>query len=285
VIAYAAYLRIYQPISAFHEPDRSRWAAYAASSARPRRRDALAAETSQAIQRLVTAPVASPVPEVDSGDAYVRCVDGAVYVCPWQTRLRCLLASGPELTGPVAAIRRGEPGERFPPVRAARRVHIRSSLWHVPLAWFVPFDGAERWVAVEPRAPGIVDVRSGARALLYATPMSRARRRVARGLASVRALWAPDMPDLPDLRDPQLVAELAEVGCWLERFHPNSLVELDYGGLVNLLSDDALNRDESVAELGAALEGIACGQSEVALAMYARVRARWRAFSEFEQVN
>jgi hypothetical protein len=249
VIAYAAYLRIYQPISAFHEPDRSRWAAYAASSARPRRRDALAAETSQAIQRLITAPIVSPVPEVDSGDAYVRCVDGAVYVCPWQTRLRCLLASGPELT------------------------------------WLVPFDGAERLVAVEPRVPGIVDVRSGARALLYATPMSRARRRVARRLAAVRALWAPDMPDLPDLRDPQLVAELAEVGCWLERFHPNSLVELDYGGLVNLLSDDALNRDESVAELGAALEGIACGQSEVALAMYARVRARWRAFSEFEQVN
>jgi len=273
VIAYAAYLRIYQPISAFHEPDRSRWAAYAASAARPRRRDALAAETSQAIRRLITASVASPIPEVDSGDAYVRCVDGAVYVCPWQTRLRCLLASGPELTGPG------------PAVRAARRVHIRSSLWQVPLAWFVPFDGAERWVAVEPRVPGIVEVRSGARALLYATPMSRARRRVARGLAAMRALWAPDMPDLPDLRDPQLVAELAEVGCWLERFHPNSLVELDYGGLVNLLSDDALNRDESVAELGAALEGIACGQSEVALAMYARVRARWRAFSEFEQVN
>mgnify|MGYP001051408848 CR=1 FL=1 len=28
-MAYAAYLRIYEPVSAFHEPDRSRWAAYA----------------------------------------------------------------------------------------------------------------------------------------------------------------------------------------------------------------------------------------------------------------
>ena len=30
-----------RPVSAFHEPDRSRWAVYAASSARPRRRDSL----------------------------------------------------------------------------------------------------------------------------------------------------------------------------------------------------------------------------------------------------
>jgi hypothetical protein len=271
VIAYAAYLRIYQPISAFHEPDRSRWAAYAASATRPRRKDALAAESGEAMRRLITAPSGS-VPAAESADAYVRCVDGAVYVCPWQTRLRCLLAS----TGPD----RPALGER-----SARRVHIRSSAWNVPLAWFVPFEGAERWVAAEPRIPGIIDVRSGARALMYATPMSRARRRVARGLAAARALWAPDMPDLPDLRDPQLVAELTEVGSWLERFHPSSLVELDYGGLVNLLSDDALNRDESVAEIGAAIDGIACGHSEVALAMYARVHTRWRAFSEFEQVN
>jgi len=35
-MSYAAYLRIYEPVSASHEPDRSRWAAYAASAARPR---------------------------------------------------------------------------------------------------------------------------------------------------------------------------------------------------------------------------------------------------------
>ena len=42
-MTYAAYLRIYEPVSAFHEPDRSRWADYAASAARPRRRDSLTA--------------------------------------------------------------------------------------------------------------------------------------------------------------------------------------------------------------------------------------------------
>jgi len=32
VTAYAAYLRIYEPVAAFHEPDRSRWVAYADSA-------------------------------------------------------------------------------------------------------------------------------------------------------------------------------------------------------------------------------------------------------------
>ena len=90
---YAAYLRVYEPVSAFHEPERSRWDAYAASTSRPRRRDALVAENAEAIRRLIMAP-SGAVPEEESGQAYVRRVDHVVYVCPWQTRLRSLLAIG-----------------------------------------------------------------------------------------------------------------------------------------------------------------------------------------------
>ena len=61
-MTYAAYLRIYEPVSAFHEvlashePDRSRWAAYAASAARPRRRDSLTAEYAGALHWAITVP-------------------------------------------------------------------------------------------------------------------------------------------------------------------------------------------------------------------------------------
>jgi hypothetical protein len=263
-MAYAAYLRIYEPVSAFHEPERSRWEGYAASTARPRRRDALAAENAEAMHRLITGPSAA-VPGHESGNAYVRRVDHVVYVCPWQTRLRSLLA-----TGRVRA-------DDHP----AARPHIRLSMWTVPLAWFVPFAGAERWIAEGSRPV------TTTRALLYATSMSRARRRIGRGLAMMRAVRDPscEAGELRDIWDPRTETELAEVGRWLERFHPHSLVELDYGGLVHLLSDDALRGDESVAEVAAAIDGIARGHREVALAMYVRVRARWRAFSEFEQVN
>ncbi len=54
-MTYAAYLRIYEPVAAFHEPERSRWAAYAASTARPRRRDSLAVEHAEALRRAIAA--------------------------------------------------------------------------------------------------------------------------------------------------------------------------------------------------------------------------------------
>jgi len=121
------------------------------------------------------------------------------------------------------------------------------------------------------------------RALLYTTPMSRARRRVARGLAALRSLppgfagavWDPVRAE----------TEVGEVGRWLEEFHPYSLVELDYGGLVQLLSDDALSSDQSAAEIAAAIDGVTNGERELALAMYKRAQGRWRAFAEYEMAN
>jgi hypothetical protein len=259
-MAYAAYLRIYEPVSAFHEPDRSRWAAYAASSTRPRRRDSLAVEHAEALRRAITTPWFA-VPERESEHAYVRRVDDTTYVCPWQTRLRCL----------------GEAG--------LARPHIVASSWTVPLTWFVPFAPAERWLSLgdgRGRA-GTAATASATRALVYTTPMTRARRRVARGLGALRHLPAGSGDIV--LETSRAVGELAEVGRWLEDFHPYSLVELDYGGLVHLVSDDALCGDQSVAEIRAGIDGAARGECEFAVAMYMRARDRWRAFAEFEQAN
>src|ERR1700691_3303471 len=97
-MTYAAYLRIYEPVSAFHEPDRSRSAVYAASAARPRSRDSLTVEHDEALRRTITAPQIV-VPEQESEHAYIRHADGITYVCPWQTRLRCLLGYGRMLSG------------------------------------------------------------------------------------------------------------------------------------------------------------------------------------------
>jgi len=268
-MAYAAYLRIYEPVSAFHEPERSRWVAYADSSTRPRRRDSLAVEHAEALRRAITTPGA-PVPARESEHAYVRRADGITYVCPWQTRLRCLLGYGQM---------RSESG-----VDPAR-LHILASIWTVPLNWFVPFAPAERWLSLgesRGRAAGPATA-SATRALVYTTPMTRARRRVARGLAALRHLPTGSGDAL--LKPARAVGDLAEVGRWLEDFHPYSLVELDYGGLVHLVSDDALCGDQSVAEIRAAIDGTARGECELAVAMYLRARDRWRSFAEFEQAN
>ena len=126
----------------------------------------------------------------------------------------------------------------------------------MPLAWFVPFAGTERWLGPRPgrgTAALAAHDRSMTRALLYVTPMP-GRAAVARGLAALRGAGVG--LGGPDAHSARAETELAEVARWLERFHPYSLVELDYGGLVNLLSDDALRGDESVAEVAAAIDGM-----------------------------
>jgi len=297
-MTYTAYLRIYEPVSAFHEPDRSRWAEYAASPDRPRRRDCLVAEHGEALRRLITTPRAA-LPEQESEHAYIRRADGTTYVCPWQTRLRCLLAYGQILSDgaplPGALLSRTGPDGDDDPARAAlarlseegtrARPHILASVWTVPLTWFVPFAPAERWLSLGagPGRASVAATASATRALVYATPMPRARRRTARGLAALRHL-PPGSGDAV-LELSQAVGDLAEVGRWLEEFHPHSLVELDYGGLVHLVSDDALCGDQSAGEIRAAIDGAARDECELAVAMYMRARNRCRAFAEFERAN
>jgi hypothetical protein len=295
-MTYAAYLRVYEPVSAFPEPDRSRWAAYAASSARPARRDSVAVEHLEALRRAIATPQIV-VPDRESEHAYVRRADGVTYVCPWQTRLRCLISYSRMRSAPGSPLASTLPAPDEDRATAAMarlarerkqggaRLYILASNWAVPLAWFVPFAAAERWLALglgQDRAPA-AQTASTKRALVYMTPMSRARKRVARGLAALRgvpsgyadAAWEPLRAE----------AELAEVGRWLAEFHPYSLVELDFGGLVHVLSDEALRGDQSVAEIGAAIAGAARGDGELAVAMYKRAHSRWRTFAEFELAN
>ena len=80
-------------------------------------------------------------------------------------------------------------------------------------------------------------------------------------------------------------AEIAQIGRWLEEFHPHSVVELDYGGLVHLLDDDSLRADQSVAEVSAAISACRKGQQELAIALYQRLRGRWQALESLEAAN
>lgn len=296
----AAYLRVYEPLSAFSAGERSYWAAYAGREDRPRRANALEAEHLEALGRTIALP---PIvaPRQESGDAYVRWADGNTYVCPWQTRLRSWLALG-QLSAADGLLMTNAVGSGLTDLAAADfarcggeeeapRVHIRSSAWAVPLAWFVPFAPTERWLVIgAARDAGSQGPATAAatRTLVYATAMAQARRRIARVLATIRRV--PLSPE-PDRRAPAMAAitrasaELEEIGRWLEEFHPHSLVELDYGGLVQLLDDDALRADQSVAEVSAAVIALASKEFELAAAMYQRLRTRWRGMEAAERSN
>lgn len=200
MLPYAAYLRVYEPLSAFDEPERSRWAAYAAAPRPPRRVSALEAEHADAVRRLIAVPpIVAPVHESD--EAYVRRADGAVYICPRQTRLRSWLALGrlraslpPALTDTFVprevADRAAADFARWHAHAGAHpdalRTHILTATWHVPLAWFVPFGPPERWLVLGGEAGSDRGPATATRTLIYLTTMAQARRRVARAVGAVR---------------------------------------------------------------------------------------------------
>ncbi|MFC4515991.1 MULTISPECIES: hypothetical protein [Streptomyces] len=280
-VPYAAYLRVYEPLAAFPEPERSHWLRYARRESLPGAQDELRRSLADL---LPTPPV--PVPVHESGDAFVAVVDGVVCVCPWRTRLRGWLALR-ELTErfpppvldavlpPVVRRQAAADHERWAARNPDARPWIRTATWQVPLRWFVLFSDEEREygksVPEGPQGPE----GGGGLVLRYRTPMVQARRRVARGLRTLRDA----------MEEGPLIDGLVEVGRWLEEFHPRSLVELDYGGLVHMVPEAQLAEDHSAADTADGLAALRAGDGARAGAAYERLTERWRAVRDRQFAN
>lgn len=273
VVPYASYLRVYEPLAAFPEPERGHWSRYARRTDRPSYQD----ELRRSLADLLPTPP-MPVPVHESSDAFVVEADGVVCVCPWRTRLRGWQALG-ELPGelppsvldavlpPVVRRQTAADYEQWLVRNPDARPWIRTSTWQVPLNWFVLVADEEREYE-----KGTADAEP---VLRYRTPMVQARRRVARGLRTLR----------DTLDDGPLVDGLTDVGRWLEEFHPRSLVELDYGGLVHALTAEQLDEDHSAADMAEGIEALRDGDGEGAGAAYARLMERWRAVRDRQFSN
>lgn len=263
VVPYAAYLRVYEPLAAFPEPERSHWSRYAARDETPTAQD----ELRRSLGDLLPVPPV-PVPVHESADAFVAVVDGVTCICPWRTRLRGWQALGqladmlpaPALDAALPPVVRKQAEadyERWLERNPDSRPWIRSATWHVPVRWFVLFEHAERECVTDDKAL----------ALRYRTPMSQARRRVARGLKVLREV----------LDDSPLVDGLEDVGRWLEEFHPRSVVELDYDGLVHVIGREQLQDDCSAADVNEGLDALRADDGTRAGEAYRRLTDRWRA--------
>ncbi|WP_037680994.1 hypothetical protein [Streptomyces griseus] len=273
IVPYATYLRVYEPLAAFPEPERTHWARYARRADRPSYQDELRRSLADL---LPTPPI--PVPVQESGDAFVVEVDGVVCVCPWRTRLRgwqALEELPEELPEPVLdavlpPVVRGQAAqdyERWLARNPDARPWIRTATWHIPVNWFVLVSDEERRFD-----KGTADVPP---MLRYRTPMVQARRRVARALRTLR--------DAID--EGPLIDGLVDVGRWLEEFHPRSLVELDYGGLVHTLPTGELEDDHSAADVAEGIEALRRGDGEGAGEAYGRLVERWRSVRDRRSAN
>jgi hypothetical protein len=282
--AFAAYLRVYEPLAAFDGDERRYWEAYVADGRAVDREAGLVLERRAALRALSAVPVRD-LPQVGD-EAFVLDVDGVTLLCPWRTRVRALQS--------LDALRAELPDEvleafvskalleacdaeldRLRLEEPDLRVHVQCSPWQVPLRWFVLVDPAERDLDLG------MPSRSGARTtpvgrrLLYRTAMSRARRRTARALDVLHRT----------VEDGPATQGVEEVARWLEEFHPRSVVELDYGGLTHLLDDAELTQEDSARDISAALAALADGEPARAAAAYARVTARSKALQSVESAN
>jgi hypothetical protein len=142
---------------------------------------------------------------------------------------------------------------------AGGAVHVISTTWTVPLPWFAIVDPAQRRVVL---ASAQDDPE---RQVSWRVAMADARRRVARALKVVKSSLGDEGP----------AKVLADTGRWLEHFHPHSAVELDYGGLVQLLEDKDLLEDSSAADVNAIVDALETGDAEEVALRYETLREFW----------
>ena len=275
---FASYLRVYEPLSAFDRRSQVYWRRYVHEGRAVTPAEGPVRQRTAVLEALGAGWTRLPdLPD----DAYVLQAEETVLVCPWNLRVRVAEAALSARDGvpPILA-------DAFvPPVLAglakevvsdwnsgarvleygAPRQHEQISTWSVPLRWFVLVDSDERELVLD----------ADRRLLRYRTEISKARRRAHRALSVLRR----SVGDVP-------ISEAVEESArWLEEFHPRSVVELDYGGLAFVLSDQALTDDDSPSLVSQGLVALSKGDAEGATEAYEQLVDRWRAIQLLERCN
>ena len=275
-LPFSSTLRVYEPLEAF--PEEQRPAIQAAGAHAVSRAAVENAELLASLGRITRSGgdpfptgrtdlvrvTAVPVPEGGASDAGADAgTEPVLLYCPSQLVLRAGLAANALMEGihgPLAELlipeeQRDRHQERIDLVKArdgSTRVHTRASTWGIPFSWFSLFMESDRKDVVE-AAGRILTVRVW-------TPITVALERARYAVANL-ALAAPDLDMLDDL------AQLTE---WLELFHVNSMVELDYGAVA-----DKVYPDESPMDIRLGIECLAEGDMTGAAAAYRRLASRW----------
>lgn len=147
-------------------------------------------------------------------------------------------------------------------------VHMISSTWTVPLPWFALVRPEDRVLVLAPRD-------DPARQVCWRAAMADVRRRAARAYSVAKDAIGDEGP----------TEVLRDTARWLENFHPHSAVELDYGGIVQLIDDKALREDTSAEDVHAILAAMEAGDAEEIATRYDRLRNFWAEPAARERFN
>jgi hypothetical protein len=258
-----SYLRVYEPLRAFTDEDQ-----LLITGQRGTPREAFEERAAADSLERITRKVSDPFPH--DGDERFRVLHypGAeglttAYYCPDQLPVRATLAAEQldgsmrpqllELLVPEAA-RVANAGrlthEGFAEDVAA--LHTRSATWGIPFGWFVLLREDDHCEVIED-GEDVVSVR-------LAAPATQALERARYAVASL-AVHAPEL----DMLD-----ELTALSEWIQLFHHDSVVELDYGRIAALVWPD-----ESPHDIRMGIESLSEGDMLGAAASYRRLASRW----------
>lgn len=295
---FAAYLRVYEPLLALGDPADERLleaveAARLDRSAAGEREQALWLK-SQHVGRLLPAELADgraalslltdvlvldpdDVPEGERGNA-----GPGPLVCPLEVRARSAAALVTFLGDAHPALKNAVLDAGGVPVEALRSrataaisdlsasaAHTLSTTWTVPLPWFVLFDPGMRRVKL---GKGRYDPE---REVSWRTPIADALHRA----REVGDLFEATFGDSGPGR------VLRETHRWLDNFHSGSVVELDYGGLVQLFADSILQADTTAEEVHDILDALRAGNVDELAELFADLRDFWGDLAARERAN
>lgn len=307
---FVCYLRVYEPLGALPGPLAQRVRAGLARGAVPVTQAGVR-ERDVCLRAQLGAPVhLLPGERIDGtateGPADVLLADGAdtpapgeaapaphrfgptTLVCPLDTRPRAAAAlvgflstESPVLRSAALHYEESAARSRAEAVVAElgeSATHVVSATWTVPLPWFVLVEAADRVLVLSRDDPATADAPDGAEA------RRRCYWRVPMADALARADSAAELMSSA-LGDGGPAEVLRDTARWLRHFDAGSLVELDYGGLVQLLDDETLAGDTSAEDVSEALDALREGDAEKAMASYRRLRDFWASRAIRERAN
>ena len=263
---YVASLRIYEPLSAFSPAEVLRWESIPITTTTSKD------EQSCALRRtIITEP-----PALKPDGAHILEWEGKRYICPWSTAARVWAALDDfknSLPLPVAKF--------FVPDNIEEAININSEMiedkvphiitetWMVPPRWFSLFQPEDRLRGQSDDGPFTV----------MRTSIANAKARCMFTHQSVVSAFG----------NGPIEGEIADLLEWMSLFHPESIVEVDYGGLAAYLEkvliddgEDGLEADTSIEDIQLSLTGLAAGDGAKAGVGYERLISRWRKVSAFE---
>ncbi|MFJ9781844.1 hypothetical protein ACIRSS_19830 [Amycolatopsis sp. NPDC101161] len=294
---FAAYLRVYEPLLALGEPPDERLRA-AVAAAKLRRTDAGAREQAMWLKSQVAAPRRLLPAELADGrpapslltDVLVLAPedvpDGRAgqgpFVCPLELRARSAAALVTFIGDAHPALKNvvlDEGGFTQETIRARTKsamadlstsaAHTLSTTWTVPLPWFVLVDPDERRLVL---GSGRDDPK---RELSWRTTLADAQHRAREAGELLEQTFGDSGPG----------RVLFETRRWLDNFHADSVVELDYGGLVQLFADPILESDNTADEVHDILDALRSGNVEELAELFSDLREFWGDLAAKERSN